>query len=100
MDLVILIIILAIIVLIFKKFSSFVYFTVIIDLFLRILHQISSMLAIAEISSFVNKYIPASIPAILSKYSTGIFLTILIWGYIIIYIIFEVYIIKTFMKKK
>ncbi len=100
MDLVILIIILAIIVLIFKKFSSFVYFTVIIDLFLRILHQISAMLGIVEISSFVNKYIPASIPAILSKYSTGIFLTILIWGYIIIYIIFEVYIIKTFMKKK
>lgn len=100
MDLVILIVILAIIVLIFKKFSSFVYFTVFIDLFLRILYKLSAMLGIAEISSFITKYVPSSIPAILGKYSTGIFLTILMWGYLIIYIIFEVYVIKTFMKKK
>lgn len=100
MDLVILIVLLLIIVLVFKRFSSFIYFTVIIDLFLRMIHYIASYLGIAEISNFVSSYIPGSIPAILGKYSTGIFFTILMWGYIVVYVIFEVYIIKTFMKKK
>lgn len=100
MDLVILIIFLLIIVLVFKQFSSFIYFTVIIDLFLKTIHLIGYYLGIAEINNFIYRYIPASIPAILEKYSTGIFFTILMWGYIIIYIIFEFYIIKTFIKKR
>lgn len=100
MDLVILIVILLIIVLVFKQFSSFIYFTVIIDLFLKTLHLIGAYLHIAEINRFLALYIPSSIPAILEKYSTGVFLTILMWGYIAIYVIFEVYIIKTFMKKR
>jgi hypothetical protein len=100
MDLVILIILLAIVVIIFKKFSSFVYFMVIIDLFLRILHELTSLINVYELTSFVTKYIPASVPAILAKYSAGIFYTLLIWGYVIVYIIFETYIVRTFMKKK
>lgn len=100
MDLVILIVLLLIIVLVFKQFSSFIYFTVIIDLFFKTMHLIASYLGIYEISHFIYSYIPSSIPAIFEKYSTGVFLTILMWGYIAIYVIFEVYIIKTFMKKK
>ncbi len=100
MDLVILIVILLIIVLVFKQFSSFIYFTVIIDLFLKTVHLIGAYLGIAEINNFLSLYIPSSIPAIFEKYSTGIFFTILMWGYIAIYVIFEIYIIKTFMKKK
>lgn len=100
MDLVILIVLLLIVVIAFKKFSSFVYCTVIIDLFLRILTMIHINLAIPEFSSFVVKYVPESIPTILAKYSTGIFYTVLIWGYIALYVLFEVYIVKTFFKKK
>jgi len=100
MDLVILIILLLIVVVVFKKFSSFVYCMVIIDLFLRILHQLTALIDIYELTSFVSKYIPASVPSILAKYSTGIFYTLLIWGYVITYIIFETYIIRTFIKKK
>ena len=47
MDLVILIVILLIIVLVFKQFSSFIYFTVIIDLFLKTVHLIGAYLGIS-----------------------------------------------------
>ncbi|MDD3341852.1 MAG: hypothetical protein PHN72_06685 [Bacilli bacterium] len=100
MDLVILILILTIVVVIFKKFSSFVYFMVIIDLFLRIITQIGVSLGIYEINHFISTYIPASIPVILSKYAADIFLTVLMWGYLAIYVIFEVYIVQSFIKKK
>lgn len=100
MDLVILIILLMIVVLAFKKFSSFVYCMVIIDLFLRILTLIRIHLNIPELSSLIVRYIPESIPAILARYSTGVFYTVLIWGYIILYIIFEWYSIRIFFKKK
>lgn len=100
MDLVILIILLLLVVIVFKRFSNFVYCMVIIDLFLRILTWICAHIGIVELSNFIARYIPESIPAILAKYSNGIFYTVLIWGYIIIYIIFEVYIFRTFLKKK
>ncbi len=100
MDLVIVVILLLVVVLAFKTFSSFVYFTAIIDLFFRIMTLVRYNIGIKEISNFIGNYIPESIPAIFDKYSSGIFYTLLIWGYIILMIIFLVYITKTFMKKK
>ena len=101
MDLVIVIVLLLIVVLWFKSFNSFVYFLALIDIFLRIYTFIRLNIGIPEISNFLARLnIPASIPAILGAYSNGIFYTILICGYIIIYIIFEWYIIKTFFHKK
>ncbi len=100
MDLVIVVILLLVVVLAFKTFSSFVYFTAIIDLFFRIMTLIRYNIGIKEISDFIGSYIPESIPAIFAKYSSGIFHTLLIWGYIILMVIFLVYITKTFMKKK
>lgn len=100
MDLVFLIVILTIVVIVFKKFSSFVYFAVMVDLLLRIITQIGISLGLVEISTFISTYIPSSIPTIFSKYASGIFLTILMWAYIALYIIFEVYLVKSFMKKK
>ena len=99
MDLVIIVILIGIVVFFFKQFSSFVYFVAIIDLFFRLLHMIASNLKIAEFINFVNKYIPASIPSVLNNYSTGILNTLLIWGYIILMVIFEFYIIRTFLRK-
>ena len=100
MDLVILVVLIAIVVAIFKKFSSFVYFIAIIDIFLRLLTFIKIQLGIPELTSFLNKYFPVSVPGIINAYSSGIFNIILTWGYIVIFIIFEFYIIRTFFKKK
>ncbi|MCI9233016.1 MAG: hypothetical protein HFH08_00295 [Bacilli bacterium] len=100
MDLVILVVLIGIVVFFFKQFSSFVYFVMIADIFLRLMHGIAGLLKIAEFTGFVNKYIPVSIPGIINTYSTGIFNTLLILGYIILVSIFEFYIIRIFFKKR
>lgn len=100
MDLVILFVLIGIVIFIFKKFSSFIYFIAIIDILLRIIAFIKLQISNYEIYTFLNKYFPTSIPGILNRYSTGILNTILIWLYVIAMIIFEYYIIRTFIRKK
>lgn len=100
MDLVILFVLIGIVIFIFKKFSSFIYFIAIIDILLRIIAFIKLQISNYEIYTFLNKYFPASIPGILNRYSTGILNTILIWLYVIAMMIFEYYIIRTFIRKK
>ena len=83
MDLVILVVLMGIVVFIFKRFSSFIYFIAIIDILLRILTFIKTQIANYEIYSFLNKYVPTSIPGILNNYSSGILNTarILSWSF-------------------
>lgn len=100
MDLVILIVILTVVVIAFKKFDNFVYCAIFIDILLRILTQIKIILHINELTRFMNQYIPESIPFIFRKYSSGIFFDILLFGYIVLYIIFEVNLFKIFVNKK
>jgi len=100
MDLVILIVLIAIVIIFFKRFSSFIYFLAITDIFLRIMTFINVELARLGIYLYLNKYIPASIPSIINSYSSGILNTVLMWLYVIAIIIFESYIIKTFFRKK
>ena len=100
MDLVILIVLLALVVLFFKRFSSFVYFLAITDIFLRIITFINAELVRFGISLHLNRYFPASIPSLLNAYSSGILNTVLMWLYVIAIIIFESYIIRTFFREK
>jgi len=100
MDLVIILVLMAIVILVFKRFSSFIYFVGIVDIFLRTMTYIKQMLNVKEISNFIGKYIPSSIPSILGNYSEGILYDVLMWLYIIGMIIFLSYLIRTFFKKK
>lgn len=102
MDLVILVIFIILILFYFRSFDSFVYFIAISDIFLRILSFITTEFGdlVPEFTKFVKDTIPASIPAIINQYSTDIFNTLLMIGYVIVYILFEVYIIKYLFKKK
>lgn len=98
-DLVVLAVILVIVIFFFKKFSSFVYSVAIIDIFLRILTFLKYN-TVPELKSLIGKYFPESISAIIGKYSNGMFYTILMWAYVIIFAIFLGYITIYFIKKK
>ena len=99
-DVVILIILMLVVIMFFKRFSSFVFFIAIVDIFLRILTFVKHNIGLADVSALIDKYIPESIIAIINKYSSGIIATILEWAFVIIMIIFLSYIIKIFIKKK
>ncbi len=98
-DVIIVLILLAIVIFLFRKFSSFVYAVAIIDIFLRILTFIRDN-SVPELKSLIGKYFPESIAAIIGNYSDGIFYTILMWAYVIIFAIFLGYITKYFIKKR
>lgn len=100
MDLVIFIVLALIIVIIFKSFESFVYFFAISDILLRILTLLKELLGIPEITNLLNQYVPANLLSIINHYSTGVFNQILTWGYLLCFIIFEVYLVKYFVKNK
>ncbi|MEG0266621.1 MAG: hypothetical protein RR659_03125, partial [Bacilli bacterium] len=53
-----------------------------------------------DVYSVLDKYIPSNIPDILSNYSSGLLYDVFLWLYVIAFIIFEYYIIKTFFRKK
>ena len=100
MDLVIFIVLVLIVVTLFKSFDSFVYFFAIVDILLRILDFLKQLLNIPELTTFLNQNVPTSILSMINHYSTGVFNQILTWGYLICFIVFEVYLIKYFMKTK
>ena len=55
------VILIAVIVMIFKKFSSFVYYICLTDIFLRILSFLASNIPIKFISNFIFNYFPSSV---------------------------------------
>ncbi len=97
---VIILVIIAIAVMIFKKFSSVVYYIGIVDIFLRVLDFIANNIPVPVVTNFINSYFPNSITHIIEMYSSGIFTTVLLWALCIIYIILLSYLIRTFWKKK
>ncbi len=102
MDLIILVLLILVVIFFFRSFHSFVYFMAIADIFLRIIDFTCSIFGkyLPEVAKFLDTYIPSNIPSIINTYSTGIFNELLMIGYLIIFIIFECYIIKYFFKKK
>lgn len=98
-DVIIVLILLGIVIFLFRKFSSFVYAVAIIDIFLRILTFVRDN-SVPELKTLIGKYFPESIPAIIARYSDGIFYTIIMWAYVIIFAIFLGYITKYFIKKR
>ena len=99
-DLIVLIVLILVVVMFFKRFSSFVFFMAIIDIFLRILTFIKNNIGLPDVSALIGKYLPESIFGIIDKYSNGVVSMILKWAFVIIMIIFLSYIVKIFIHKK
>lgn len=102
MDIILIILVVAIIIvgIFFKDFKSVVYFLGIIDIFFRLLHKLIELINVKQITSFINTYIPQSLEMIINNYSSGILNTVLIWILFLLYIYFEIYLIKYWIKKK
>lgn len=100
MDLIIILVLLVLIVIFFRDFKSFIYGLGIIELFFKIMAFIKNNIGIPEVSNIINKYIPNSILDILANYSSGLFYTILKWGFLICMIWFLIYLLKYFFGRK
>lgn len=100
MEAFVIIFLLLIVILYFRRFSNFVYAFSITDILLRILYFIRINLKIPEISNFIAKYFPKDIPSIINKYTNGTLAEILVWGYVIVFIVFEFYLIRAFIRNK
>ncbi len=101
-DLLVLIVGLLLVLMFFKRFSSFVFFMAIVDIFLRILAFIKHNIGLEDVATIIGKYLPESIFDIIDKYTSSMDLvnTILKWCFVGIMTIFLSYIIKIFLKKK
>ncbi len=101
MDIVVIVLVIAAIaVMIFKKFSNVIYYIGIIDIFLRILDFIANNIPVPIVSNFINSYFPNSVNHIIDMYSSGIFTTVLLWLLCVVYIILLFYLVRIFWKKK
>ena len=67
-DLLVIIIGLIVVLMLFKRFSSFVFFMAIIDIFLRILAFIKHNIGLDDVASIIGKYLPESIFDIIDKF--------------------------------
>lgn len=84
----------------FRRFSKMVYAVAIIDIFFRLLHYISANIGIKGFHGWVKALFPKSIPGLLDNYMNGIVLTVFVWIYVVLMVVFLFYIIRTFIRKK
>lgn len=99
-DGIILIIVLLIVCFYFRNFYKIVNAVAIIDIFLRIFYYVINNVEINGISSYIEEYLPKSVPTIIESYTDGLFCNILIWIYVIIMGIFLFYTIRNFFKSR
>lgn len=98
MDILVIFIVLLIVALVFKKTSNVIIFFGLIDVFLRILDYIGKN-TIDEVNNIINKIFPDSIPAIIKAYSEGTLESILMWGYILLMILFVYYVFRMLLHR-
>ena len=92
-DGIIILVLLGLVIFVFRKFSSFIYSVVIIDLFFRIVGYVL-------IKFKVDNILPGSIPSMMDRYIDGTLYDFLEWVYVGIYAIFLVYIVLYFINKR
>ena len=100
-DLIVIAILIIVVVICFRRFSSFVYIVGIIDILFRLIHFIANNMGVPEIKALVTRIgFPESIPGVIHKYTNGMVSTVLVWAFVIVMVIFEFYVIRTFIRKK
>ncbi|MBQ9024132.1 MAG: hypothetical protein IJ105_02790 [Bacilli bacterium] len=100
-DLIVFILLIIAVVAFFRRFSSFVYLVISMDILYRLLHFIADNLKVPELTALINKYVPTNVVGLVSNYigTKGIFYIILIWFMFFMYCIFLFYIIRILVKR-
>lgn len=90
---------LILVVLFYKDMKAFVYFVVMTDIFLRLVTYLKTNIIKDTAFSFLDA-IPSDVPEIIRSFDLDVLTEILIFLYIVTYIIFEIFLIRIFVKKK
>ena len=90
---------LLVIIFFFKNFNASIYFVVAVDILLRIITYLKLNYLRTDAFSFLQA-IPESIPSLIKSFDLGVFNEIIMVIYIVVYIIFEVLLIRLFIKRK
>lgn len=100
-DLIVFVILLIAVILFFRRFSSFIYFTVAMDILYRLLHFIANNVKVPELTALIKKYIPTDVLGLISRYTgtSNIFYIIIMWVMFLIYCIFLGYLIRILVKR-
>ena len=98
-DVVVLIVLLVVVVMFFKRFSSFVFFMAIVDIFLRIVTYLKMYIIKDNAFGFFD-FIPESIPAIIKSFDLGMFNDIVMFLYVLVYMIFLGLLFSKFVNRK
>ena len=97
--LVIFLILMVLVIIFYKDFNAFIHFVVGADILLRIVGYLKANIIKDSAFSFLN-VIPSDVPDIIRSFDLGALTEIFIFLYVVIYIIFEVHIVRNFIKKK
>ncbi len=81
-----------------KKHSNVFLAFGLVDIFLRLINYIGEH-TIKELDALVDKIFPDSFPAIIYHYTNGLVADILMWGYILLMVIFFFHVFKYFTKR-
>ena len=98
MDLILFMAIVGCVVFFIKGLNNIIFSVGVIDIFLRIVAWFKPKLGSGEIYMFLDRWFPNSVLAIFDKYTSGVVFDVLTWVYVIIYIIFEFYLIKAMFR--
>lgn len=100
MDLIVLLVLMAIIVIVFKDTKCLIYFLGIVEIFFHAIHYIAAHIGIQELSRIIIKYIPSSILVIIDRYADGLLYDILAWLFVFCFFVLDYYLIKYFFHRK
>lgn len=81
-----------------KNFNACVYFIVMCDIFFRVVTYLKMNILRTDAFKFLS-YVPNDIPSIIRSFNIGQFEDVFIAIYVIVYIVFEVILIRNFIEK-
>lgn len=94
MDIIIFLILIILVLIFLKDTKSIIIFIGLTDVILKLIHQIKLLINASDFTKLINKYVPSGVVQIINNNTEGIVTTLLVWGCVIIMIMFVWYLMK------